>query len=62
MLTKLALALAVGIGFVTLGLVGFDPEATTPLALDALALLYGGVPVLVKLIALLIIKDYDETH
>lgn len=62
MLTKLALALAVGIGFVTLGLVGFDPEATTPLALDALALLYGGVPVLVKMIALLIIKDYDETH
>jgi Na+/melibiose symporter-like transporter len=62
MLTKLALALAVGIGFVTLGLAGFDPEVPTPLALDTLVLLYGGIPVLVKLIALLIIKDYHETH
>lgn len=62
MLTKLALALAVGMGFVTLGLAGFEPESPTPLALDTLALLYGGVPVLVKLIALLIIKEYDETH
>ena len=48
MLTKLALALAVGIGFVILGFAGFDPEAPTPFTLTVLSLLYGVVPVLIK--------------
>jgi GPH family glycoside/pentoside/hexuronide:cation symporter len=61
MLTKLALALAVGIGFVILGLVDFDPNDPTPLALGTLALLYGGVPVVIKLFAFWLIRGYLET-
>ena len=60
MLTKLALALAVGIGFVILGLVGFDPDAPTSLALSTLSLLYGGVPVVVKIFAFWMMRDYNE--
>jgi len=61
MLTKFALALAVGIGFVILGAVGFDPNAPTPMALSTLALLYGGAPVFFKMIAFWIMKGYRET-
>jgi len=60
MLTKFALALAVGLGFVILGIVGFEPEAPTPSALSTLALLYGGAPVLFKMIAFYIMKGYDD--
>ncbi|WP_455384528.1 MFS transporter [Acidihalobacter prosperus] len=52
MATKLALALAVGIAFPLLGLAGFvsDVAATQPdSALLALALLYGVLPLLIKL-------------
>jgi len=62
MLTKFALALAVGIGFVVLGAVGFEPEAPTTLALTTLSLLYGGAPVLFKILAFWIMKDYRETE
>ncbi len=61
MLTKFALALAVGLGFVILGAVGFEAEAPTPLALNTLALLYGGAPVLFKMFAFWIMKGYRET-
>ena len=61
MLTKFALALAVGLGFIILGAVGFEPESPTPLALNTLALLYGGAPVLFKMFAFWIMKDYRET-
>lgn len=60
MLTKFALALAVGIGFVILGAVGFEPEAPTDLALLTLGLLYGGAPVLIKLFAFWIMRGYEE--
>lgn len=54
--TKLALALAAAIAFLTLSLVGFDATAepvtgNTPFALQTLALLYAGLPVVLKLIA-----------
>lgn len=58
MLTKFALALAVGIGFTILGAVGFEPDAPTPLALTTLTLLYGAVPVIIKIFAFWIIRDY----
>jgi Na+/melibiose symporter-like transporter len=60
MLTKFALALAVGIGFVVLGAVGFDPEAPTPMALTTLSILYGGFPVLFKMMAFMIMREYRE--
>lgn len=60
MLTKFALALAVGLGFVILGLVGFEPEAPTPFALTTLSLLYGGAPVLFKMISCWLMSHYDE--
>ncbi len=61
MLTKFALALAVGLGFVILGIVGFEPDAPTPSALVTLALLYGGAPVLFKMIAFWIMRGYHES-
>lgn len=60
MLTKFALALAVGLGFVILGIVGFEPDAPTPLALTTLSLLYGGAPVLFKMLSFWIMKGYHE--
>jgi len=60
MLTKLALALAVGIGFVILGFAGFDPDAPTPLALSTLSLLYGGFPVMIKVFAFWMMRGYNE--
>lgn len=60
MLTKFALALAVGIGFVVLGAVGFDPNAPTQLALNTLTLLYGGLPVMFKILSFWIMRGYDE--
>jgi Na+/melibiose symporter-like transporter len=61
MLTKFALALAVGLGFVILGAVSFEPNVPTPLALNTLALLYGGAPVLFKMFAFWIMRGYRET-
>ena len=60
MLTKFALALAVGLGFIILGIVGFKPDAPTSLALATLSLLYGGAPVLFKMLAFWLMKDYSE--
>jgi GPH family glycoside/pentoside/hexuronide:cation symporter len=60
MITKFALALAVGLGFTILGLAGFDPNAPTSFSLTTLSLLYGGLPVLLKLTALLVMEHYEK--
>lgn len=52
MLTKMALALAVGVGFGLLALGGFEPDAPTQSALHVLILTYAGVPIVLKLGAL----------
>lgn len=60
MLTKLSLAFAVGIGFVILGIVGFDPAAPSQNSLLTLSLLYGTLPVLLKLSAVLLIHKQQK--
>lgn len=62
MVTKLALALAVGIAFPLLDLAGFSEQGdNTPDALLALSLLYAGLPVILKLIAIVLMRDYPIT-
>jgi Na+/melibiose symporter-like transporter len=58
--TKLALAGAVGIAFPVLGAFGFDPGArvSTPAGLTALALLYAGLPVILKLGAIALMWSF----
>ena len=55
--TKAAQALAGGLAFLALDLVGFDAaaEANPPSALRTLALLYAGAPVVLKLIAVALV-------
>lgn len=60
MLTKLALALAVGVGFVILGLVGFDPKLPTAPSLLTLSLLYGALPVFIKVLSAWMIIHFDD--
>ncbi len=60
MLTKFSLALAVGISFGLLGLIGFEPESPHPNALLMLALLYGMAPVIFKVLAIFFISRYDD--
>lgn len=57
MATKLALAAAVGLAFPALGAFGFDPKAADHDAggLLALAMIYAGVPVVLKLIAIAVV-------
>ena len=65
MATKLALALAVGIAFPLLDLAGFTSQGDNPpAALWTLALLYGGLPVLFKLAAVLMVWRFplDEAR
>lgn len=62
MLTKFALALAVGLGFVILGAVGFEPEAPTSLALTTLVLLYGAAPVFFKMLSVGMMRGYRDTE
>jgi len=62
MATKLALALAVGIAFPLLDLAGFDAgggNESGPLL--ALALLYGGLPVVLKLLVVPLLRGLDAT-
>lgn len=58
--TKLALALAVGIAFPTLSAFGLDPGAgqRADAGLLALALLYAGLPVVLKLIAITLMWNF----
>ncbi|MDX1442143.1 MAG: MFS transporter [Gammaproteobacteria bacterium] len=66
MATKLSLALAVGIAFPLLELAGFDPQsgAAENGGLMALALMYGGLPVLFKLASTWLVWDFplDEAR
>ncbi|WFE67788.1 MFS transporter [Thiomicrospira sp. R3] len=55
MLTKLALALAVGIAFPILGWLGWEQQ--TQQSLDALVWLYAGLPVFIKLLVLFLLKN-----
>jgi Na+/melibiose symporter-like transporter len=60
MATKLALALAVGIAFPLLDLVGFAADGQNDAgALLALALLYGGLPVALKLLVVPLLRHLD---
>ena len=61
--TKLALALAVGIAFPVLAFYGFDPGANLRSAegLTALALLYAGLPTVLKLIAIRLMWNFPLT-
>lgn len=61
MITKLSLALAVGIGFVVLDWAGFDAAAPDSDGLLALSLLYGTAPVVLKSIAFVIMRGYRES-
>jgi Na+/melibiose symporter-like transporter len=63
MATKLALALAAGIALPLLQLFGFDPTQARGETggLLALALLYGGLPVLLKLAAMTLLRDFPIT-
>jgi Na+/melibiose symporter-like transporter len=58
MATKLALALAVGIAFPVLDLVGFDADAVTDPARRGLSLLYGAAPIAIKLSAIALLWRY----
>ncbi len=60
MLTKLALALSVGVSFGLLGLIGFDAKAPTKESLLGLALIYSLLPVLLKIVALYLMQAYQE--
>jgi len=60
MLTKLSLALAVGISFVLLGLSGFEPNSPTIESLSVLSVLYGLAPVLFKSFAIACIYKYTD--
>ncbi len=62
MITKLSLALAVGIAFPLLDVAGFQEQGdNSPEALLALALLYAVLPVILKLIAIVLMRDYPIT-
>jgi len=60
MLTKFSLALAVGISFGILGLVGFEPTLPTENALNVLSFLYGMAPVIFKTLAIFLIYKYHD--
>jgi Na+/melibiose symporter-like transporter len=60
MASKLALALAVGIAFPVLGALGFSATgANPPEAIAGLTLLYGAVPVAIKLVAISLIWRFE---
>jgi Na+/melibiose symporter-like transporter len=62
MITKLSLALAVGIAFPLLDLAGFSEQGdNSPRALLALSLLYAGLPVILKIVAIVLMRDYPIT-
>lgn len=60
MLTKLSLALAVGIGFIALGIVDFTPNNLSDVALNTLIFLYATLPVILKICAFLVLRGYNE--
>ena len=63
MATKAALAVAVGIAYPVLDWAGLDAQGdNTPFALTTLALLYGGLPVLIKLSAVWLMWNFPLTE
>ena len=60
MLTKLSLAFAVGVSFSLLGLFDFSADAPNARSLFVLSLLYGVLPVILKISAILVLKKYQE--
>ncbi len=60
MITKLSLALAVGIGFMLLGSAGYNVHAPSANDQLILSLLYGALPVVLKIIAIGMIIRYRE--
>lgn len=60
MLTKFSLALGVGVSFSILGLFDFAPDNPNPTSLFVLTLLYGILPVILKLSAIFILWKYQE--
>ncbi len=62
MATKLALACAVGLAFPVLDLLGFEAGAdNTPAAILALAILYAGVPTVLKVVAIAVTWNHPLT-
>ena len=63
MATKLALALAVGLAFPLLDILGFDPKAAenSPTALWSLAVIYAWAPVVLKLVAIALVWAFPIT-
>ena len=57
--TKLNLALAAGIALPLLGALGYAPGSRDPAALSALALVYAGVPSVLKLGAVVALSRFD---
>ncbi len=60
MSTELALALGVGIAFGILSLLGFDAQSPNPISLQTIPWIYGGIPVVLKLISVMILKSIDK--
>lgn len=60
MITKISLALSVMITFGVLGFIGFDVENLTSESILILTLLYGLLPIVLKIIALVFIARYKE--
>ncbi|XOB60869.1 MFS transporter [Campylobacterota bacterium DY0563] len=62
MITKISLALSIAISFGILGLVDFDKQNLTTTSLLTITLLYGLVPVVLKIISIFIIFKYNEEN
>jgi len=60
MLVKLSLALGVGVSFAILGIFDFSPENPSEKSLFILSLLYGTLPVVLKLLALYTLSKHKE--
>lgn len=60
MLTKLSLAFGVGVSFAILGLFDFTPTNPNESSLFVLSLLYGTLPVVLKLLAIALLFKYKE--
>ncbi len=60
MLVKLSLAFGVGVSFAILGVFDFEPSAPNETSLFVLSLLYGALPVFLKLLAISVLLRYKE--
>lgn len=60
MLTKLSLAFGVGVSFGVLGLFNFSADNPNPSSLFVLSILYGVLPVILKLSAIFVLRKYQE--